>query len=192
MGSGVTKKNKWKPNCSVCQKMKKDKAFREACMASTYFDPNGLESLLEVNNRYAQPFKMPTLYRHMSRHQQDDIDIAEKLAEANGIVSKNWQRKTRQTAHKSLPTAPGLDKEAIENTVAIVEGGGKPDFEKALDKFIKVGEAKLELGQIPISAANLVQAIKVKADIEMRTKDRKLDMLKSMFVGVPPKHDEQA
>lgn len=172
--------------------MKKDKMFREACMASTYFDPNGMETLLEVNNRYGQPFKMPTLYRHMSRHQADDIHISEKLAESRGIQSPNWQRRTRQTAHKSLPVAPGLDKEAVENTVAIVEGSNaKPEFEQALDEFIQVGRAKMDLGQVPISASNYIQAIKVKADIEMRTKDRRLEMLRGMFTGAAPKHDQR-
>jgi hypothetical protein len=173
--------------------MKTDKAFREAVMNCTYFNINGTETLLDVNNRYAQPFKMPTLYRHMQRHQADDIQISEKLASMNGVSTPNWQRRTRQTAHKELPTVPGIDKEAVENTVAIVEGANTtPKFEKALDEFIAVGQAKMQIGQIPISAANYIQAIKVKADIEMRTKDRKLDMLKSMFAGAAPKQDGQA
>lgn len=159
-------------------------------MASTYFNPDGTETLLQVNNRYGQPFKMPTLYRHMSRHQADDIHVSEELAKARGIESKNWQRRTVQTAHKVGPRAPGLDKEVIENTVAVVEGNADPQFVQALDEFITVGRAKMGLGQVPISASNYIAAIKVKADIEMRTKDRKLDMLKTMFSGAAPKNEQ--
>lgn len=169
-------------------RMKKDKAFREAVMNSTYFNINGVETLLDVNNRYAQPFKMPTLYRHMQRHQAADIQISEKMAEVKGISTPNWQRRTRQTAHKELPSElKTIDKEAIDNTVAIIEGGKATSVhEQALDEFITIGRAKMDLNQIPISAANYIAAIKIKADIEMRTKDRKLDLLKNMFSGATP------
>lgn len=162
-------------------------------MNSTYFNMNGTETLMDVNNRYAQPFKMPTFYRHMSRHQTADIHIAEKLAEAKGVSTPNWQRRTRQTAHKEVPSElKKVDMEAIDNTVALIEGRSTTVHEQALDEFISIGRAKMDLGQVPISAANYIAAIKIKADIEMRTKDRKLDLLKNMFSGAAPKHDGQA
>jgi hypothetical protein len=174
-------KQKWAKRCMVCQRMKADKPFRDAVMASTYFNPDGMETLLAVNVRYGQPFKMPTFYKHMKMHQAEDIKISETLLEIKGIKSPNWQR--------NIDRKPKVDIEAVENTVALVEGVNKtPDFEKALDDFIKVGRVKMDLGQIPISAANYIQAIKVKADIEMRTKDRRLEMLKGMFTGAAPKH----
>jgi lipopolysaccharide biosynthesis regulator YciM len=174
-------------------RMKKDKPFREAVMQSTYFNLNGSETLLDVNNRYAQPFKMPTLYRHMQRHQAADIQISEKLAEAKGVSTPNWQRRTRQTAHKEVPSELAkIDMEAIDNTVAIIEGGRATSVhEQALDEFISIGRAKMDLGQVPISAANYIAAIKIKADIEKGNKDRKVDLLKNMFSGAAPKHGEQ-
>jgi hypothetical protein len=195
MGTKVTdvQKRKWNPRCSVCMRMKKDKPFREAVMQSTYFNLNGSETLLDVNNRYAQPFKMPTLYRHMQRHQAADIQISEKLAEAKGVSTPNWQRRTRQTAHKEVPSELAkIDMEAIDNTVAIIEGGRATSVhEQALDEFISIGRAKMDLGQVPISAANYIAAIKIKADIEKGNKDRKVDLLKNMFSGAAPKHGEQ-
>lgn len=163
--------------------MKKDKDFRDACMACTYFNPDGKETLMDVNNRYGHPFKMPTLYRHMTVHQAEDIHMAEKLLEIRGIKSVNWQRQTRATK-------PDIDIKTVESTVEIVEGKkGKPTFEVALDEFIDVGRAKMDMGQIPISATNYIQAIKVKADIDKSNKDRKLDLLKGMFQGAAPKQD---
>jgi hypothetical protein len=174
----------WRKNCQVCQRMKKDRDFRDACLASTYFNPDGKETLMAVNNKYGHPFKMPTLYRHMTVHQAEDIRMSEKLAEIRGIQTPNWQRRTTRGQDKQI------DVQAVENTVALVEGKNvKPSFEQALDEFIEVGRAKMSARDIPISAANYIAAIKVKADIEMRTKDRRLDLLKGMFQGAAPKND---
>lgn len=164
--------------------MKKDKAFRDAVMYSTYLNPHGTETLVAVNNRYGQPFKMPTLYKHMLRHQTADIAVSEAMTEAKGIKSPNWQRKTTRTL--------GVQ-EAVENTVKIVEGDKKEiaQVERALNAFIKAGEALVDTGNMPISAANYIAAIKVKADIEMRTKDRKLEALKAMFSGAAPASAEE-
>lgn len=164
--------------------MKKNKDFRAAVMYSTYFNPEGKETLQDVNNRYGQPFKMPTLYRHMLRHQASDIAVSEKIAEAKGIQTPNWQRR--------IPRKPTAEVEkAVVNTVKIVEGGGKPDFEKKLDAFIEAGNVVLGTGTMTISAANYLAAIKIKADIEMRTKDRKLEALKAMFSGAAPQEKNE-
>jgi hypothetical protein len=169
--------------------MKKDKPFRDACMASTYFNPSGVETLLDVNNRYGQPFKLPTLYRHMTKHQAADIQISEKLLEVRGVKSPNWQRATtRARSNKPAEVAPI---ETLENTVAVVGDSTKSEAEIKVDEFLAIAEEKLKLGHIPISATNYTAALKIKADIEMRKKDRKLDMLKSMFAGAAPKHEEQ-
>jgi hypothetical protein len=159
--------------------MKKDKPFREAIMFSSYFNPDSDESLLDVNNRYGQPFKMATLYRHMTRHQRADIQVSEQMAKARGVESKVWQRKDKAIA------------QAVQNTIAIVDGDSDlPSFEQKLDAFIEAGNVLVSSGQMPISASNYIAAIKIKADIEMRTKDRKLEALKTMFAGAAPKEAE--
>jgi hypothetical protein len=119
----------------------------------------------------------------MTKHQGEDILVAEEVARQRGLVSKNWQR---AGIHKPKPL------QELENTISVVEGPMTPKHEQALDAFIERGKAQLDLGQMNISAANYVQAIKVKADIDMRTKDRKLDMLKSMFAGAAPKQNAES
>lgn len=193
----ATPKNRiyW-PNCSVCQHMKKHKDYRYACMRSTYFDPNGGESLLAVNERYGNPFKLPTLYRHMTRHQKVDIERAERLAKIAGEPSKVWQRQTGQSKHKREAEEVKLAKteSLLANTVEVIEADVMPRqaYEVGLDQFIAMGADRLKHGEMSISAANYISAIKVKAEIERTTKDRRLEMLKNMFVGAAPKKELDA
>lgn len=179
------------PNCMVCQYMKKHKDYRAACMRSTYFYPTGSESLKEVNERYGDPFKLPTLYRHMTRHQKKDIEIAENMVSVTGEPSKVWQRHTGQTAHKRVEESRQLAKteDILGTTVAVVEADVLPRqaYEIGLDEFIALGRDRLKHGDMAISASNYIAAIKTKAEIERTTKDRRLEMLKNMFVGAAPK-----
>jgi hypothetical protein len=162
--------------------MKKHPDYRKACLQSTYFNPNGRESLLAVNERWGYPVKQPTLYQHMKRHQKKDIDTAEELNRISGTQSAVWQR----TAGNR-----GLKKEELENTVEIVETTRTSDqeHEVGLDEFIAMGRAKLRTQDMSISAANYLTAIKIKAEIEKTTKDRRLELLRSMFTGAAPKED---
>lgn len=173
------------PNCSVCQYMKKHQDFRAACLRSTYFDPNGRESLLSVCERWGYPIKMPNVYRHMQRHQIKDIERSERLAKVSGEPSKVWQR----TAGNR-----GLEKKPVEltNTEEIIEAPveTRQRYEVGLDEFIEAGRDRLKHNEMAISAPNYISAIKVKADIERTTKDRRLEMLRSMFAGAAPKKVE--
>jgi hypothetical protein len=186
----------YRPNCSVCQYMKKNPDFKRACLQSTYFDPNGRESLMTVNERWGYPFKMPTMYRHMQRHQVQDIQRAEAFAKIEGKESKVWQRSTSQTLHKREAKEKELEKvdELLDNTVKVIEGEVLPSRQKhevALDKFIALGEEEMRQGKLSITSSHLLNAIKIKADIEMRTKDRRLEMLKNMFTGAAPQKKDE-
>jgi hypothetical protein len=184
------KNQKWWPNCSVCQYMKKTPDFREAVMRSSYLDPEGQETLLAVNARYGSPFKLPTLYRHMQKHQAEDIQKAEDAARVFGTETPNWQRRTVQAVNYQPPaTEPADATELLKNTEKAVEGDVVPrqQHEIALDDFIKLGRERVRKGEIVISASNYIAAIKVKADIERSTKDRRLEMLRTMFAGAAPK-----
>lgn len=173
--------------------MKKHKDYRYACMRSTYFDPNGGESLKAVNERYGNPFILPTLYRHMTRHQKKDIEISETMASISGEPSKVWQRNTNQTSHKREAEKEVIKKseDLIANTVDVVEADVLPrqGYEIGLDEFIALGRDRLKRGDMSISSSNYIAAIKVKAEIERTTKDRRLEMLKNMFVGAAPKKE---
>lgn len=169
--------------------MKKHQDFRRACLMSTYFIPNGRESLQAVFDRYQPvPFKQPALYKHMERHQKMDIDRSEALNKISGTESAVWQRTAGNRGAKNQIGLKKEDKETLVNTADVIEApvpvGQK--YEIGLDEFIEVGRAKLRIGDMNISAANYISAIKVKADIERTTKDRRLEMLRSMFAGAAP------
>lgn len=175
----------------VCQYMKKHQDYRFACLRSTYFDPNGTESLLAVHERFGNPFKQPTLYRHMQLHQKRDIERSERLAKVNGEPSKVWQRNTVKSVVKADPEVEKT-KELLQNTEKVVEApvGPRQQYEIGLDEFIALGRDRLQHNEMAISATNYIQAIKVKAEIEKTTKDRRLEMLRSMFQGAAPQKKE--
>jgi K+-transporting ATPase c subunit len=129
----------------------------------------------------------------MTRHQAKDIERSETLTKMQGQESAVWQR---TSGNKRLKSETGLKKEEakdLDSTVAVVETlptGPTTKYELGLDEFIEMGRAKLKIGDMNISAANYISAIKVKADIESRTKDRRLEMLRSMFAGAAPTNQE--
>lgn len=175
------------PNCSVCQYMKKHKEYRAACLRSTYFDPKGTESLLQVNEKWGYPVKQQTLYRHMQRHQVRDLQNAEAINKLNGVESPVWQRKANAGPRNKV------DAVALTNTQEVIEAPviTGQEHELGLDEFIQKGREKIATGQMSFTAANYITAIKVKSDIEKNTKDRRLEMLRSMFQGAAPKGQDE-
>lgn len=140
-------------------------------MASTYFTPTGVETLSDVVYRYEVPLKLPAIYNHMKRHQWKDLQKAEEAQAPKEV------------------TLPSVLQPPI---VAAVEGEvvSTQDHEVGLDDFIRKGREKLMADQLPITATTYLQAIKIKADIDKNTKDRRLDAVKSLFKGAAPKQDE--
>lgn len=146
--------------------MKKHPEFREQINASKYLDPMGSETLLAVVHRWNDPFGASAMYQHMKRHQSRDLIRAEKAAVA-----------------AATPFA------VIE---APVDGQSQHDM--GLDEVITLGRRSVASGQIKITGSLLLQAIKIKADIEKSTKDRRLDavkMMKGAFSGSSPQEADK-
>lgn len=72
---------------------------------------------------------------------------------------------------KDLTTIPESDVKVVESKDAHISG---------LDDFIAQGREKLARGELHISADSFLKAVKTKADIESKNKDRSLDALKLM------------
>lgn len=140
------------PNCAVCQFMKKNRDFRMRVMQSTYFNPDGTESLSAVSRAFGDPFPGSSLRTHMVRHQKRDIIRAE--AKINPIETTN-------------PVGVMLD--------------ATGDHIGSLKNFIREGDAKLQKGEMSITATTYLQAIKIMADVEKGNKDRKFDAMKFMM-----------
>lgn len=151
------------PNCSVCQFLKKNKDIRDRIMQSTYFNPLGNESLLTIFHEVGDPFPPTSIYTHIQRHQTRDIIKAEK-------------RLTKATTNR--PVISFVD----DNNNLV----GPPQHVLGLDEFIREGREKLATGELGITSSTYLQAIKVKADIEKSTKDRRADLFKTMFKGAAP------
>lgn len=168
----------YSPVCLVCQYMKQHRAFREAVILSTYFDPNGAESLAEVVKRFNDPFPMVNIYAHTTRHMKQNIQRWRRLA---GLEEKSLAMKKKDRA-----------KELLTETMTVVEApvSAQGEHVTALDEFIEQGRRKVASGQMPITAQTYVQALKAKAEIENKTKDRRYDALKSLFGGAAPNKDE--
>lgn len=132
--------------------MKKHPDFRAQVQHSSYLRPDGNESLQEVVRRWGDPFGMPLMYAHMKRHQLKDIIKAEQLLPVQDIPL-----------------------EIFENPVK-----SDTPHEQGLDEFIAKGRQMLADGKLPLTASAVLKAISIKADIEKSTKDRRLDVFKTM------------
>lgn len=152
--SGIGRKY-W-PNCTVCKYMKANPAFRSRFVNSTYFNTDGTESAAEVLYAYHMPFTLSLMYAHIRRHMQSQIKKAEMIQ-----------------ASKAIDVDPLL---IVESPTA-----SSGEHEQGLDDFINEGRAKLAVGELQINATSFLQAIKIKADIEKSTKDRRLDGIKAFF-----------
>lgn len=124
-------------------------------MQSTYFDPQGTESMMDVVRAFGNRFPGSSMRTHMARHQQKDIIRAEARIQP-------------------APIAPML--EMIEPSDVPLD-----PHEKSLDNFILEGDAKLQAGEMSITAQTYLTAIKIKADIQKSSKDRKVDVFKAMM-----------
>lgn len=146
-------------------------------MQSTYFNPQGTESLAQVIHDFGDLFKLPTVYLHMSRHQESDLQKARKR-----FTPRNPELVVHpHNAGAGLPAVAG----AVESAVT-----SQSEHEMALDEFIYEGRQKLLAKEMPITATNFLQAIKIKSDNEKSTKDRRMEMIKQFFTGGGEKKPE--
>lgn len=144
--------------------MKKNPAFRLRIMKSTYFKPDGEESLAYVVHDFGDPFSLQTTYAHMWRHQAEDLKA----------VGRMPKMVTKGKGSISLPKVAS----AVEGEVVT-----RAPHETALDAFIKQGEEKLERREMSITATNFLQAIKTRSEIDKTTKDRRMEMIKQFFAA---------
>lgn len=165
--------------------MKRNRDFSVALLLSSYFNPKGQESLPEVNKRFGEPFTQITLYKHTQRHMKPNVPRWMKL---NGLEEKkNWHTALEKT---KVATAEKL--EVLENTMEVIDKtpSSFSPHERALDKFIQKGDEMVDDGLLKITAQTYIQAIKAKAEIESKNKDRRFNALREMFSGAAPKGDK--
>lgn len=169
----------YRKNCSVCQFMKKKPDFRLRVMQSTYFNPEGHESLAGVIAAFGMPFSLQLAYAHVQRHQPADRErMVKQRLEAEALKAIDRLPNSSKVAGK-VQIAAAVESEVVSNTA----------HERGLDMFIQQGHEMLLRKEMPITATNFLAAIKTKADIEKNTKDRRMDMIKAFFTGGGQKED---
>lgn len=162
--------SKWKPNCSVCQYAKRNKEFRLRVFESTYFNPDGRESPMDVNRSYGSPFGQSLLYACLKRHHGHNIVRAPATVTDDGKVVVDNRFKQTFDIIETIP-------------------GNVSNAELGLEEFIKQGRDKLARGEMQITATTFVAALGKRMEIDAKTKDRRADMLQGLFKGAAPKQD---
>lgn len=133
-------------------------------MDSSYFKEDSKVSAAEVVHAWEDPFKLGTLYAHFKRHQAEDLIRTAVRYRPDGKIEVD--NRFRQTAE------------------IIAEEEGQPRVhERALGEFIQRGRDMMAAGVLRPSASTLVAAIRTQAEIDAKNKDRKADLLKTIFTG---------
>lgn len=153
--------------------MKKSKDFRMRINASKYFNPHGTEAVMDVVRAHGSLFPKDQVYRHLRTHQSEGKAVVPtQVIDGKLVVDSRFK-----------------------GTLEVVEGipdNSTSNHELGLDDFIKKGRQQLAAGQLQITAGTFLNAIKIKADIEKGTKDRRMEALKAMFAGAAPKKQDDA
>lgn len=155
--------------------MKQHRAYTQAVILSTLFDKNGAESMKEANARFNDPFAYDHLYKHAKRHMEPRIHEWRRL---HGL-----QEKTQAMTKKARAG------EILKETMQVVDAPviSRSRHEEVLDLMIEKGYEDVKSGRIRLTAQTLNAALKTRADIENKQKDRKYDALKQIFGGAAPK-----
>lgn len=148
--------------CKHCKYMKRHGAYTQDLFESKYFEKNGQLSLPETMKKYQVDIPVQTIYNCLKRHHHNYTDKPDFILNGKGELI---------TATEKLISQPSE---------------GERVHEMGLDEFINQGREMVARGEIAITASNYITAIKVKAEIEKSNKDRKLDLLKTMFSGAAP------
>lgn len=159
--------------CKTCKYMKKHEGFTYRLLHSKYFDPNGPETMPDVLRAFQVPIHLQTVYSCLKRHHANlNLRAAVVVTNDGKLLIDKRMKETQE-----LIEAPA---------------NGETNHELGLDDFIAKGRNMLARGDMMITASTYLSAIKIKADIEKSTKDRRLDALKAMFQGAGPggKQDE--
>jgi hypothetical protein len=127
----------------------------------------GMESMAEVAIAFKVDINLNTLYKCMKNHH----------AHMKGKPAIRVNQKGEVVIDNNYITTQDL----INSPDGIIN-----NHELGLDEIIHHGRNLLASGQMQVTAQHFISAIKVKADIEKSNKDRKLDLLKSMFTGAAP------
>lgn len=134
--------------------MRRNPKFKDDVLGSTYFDPAGTKGAAGVLVSWHKPFADQTLYKHIKNHMVTDVTLAEE---------RRAKLLLGPVKTDILQTDPGTS------------------HMQGLEEFIAQGRTMLHQGRLQITGTTYLQAIKIKADVVEKNKDRKLDAIKAFF-----------
>lgn len=159
------------PKCKTCQFSVAHKKFHEDLLNSTYFDQNSVEGIPQIVKRWKVQKSLG--YRNVMTH------VARHLAPVK-----------RYNDEKALEIVTQEERQPLPVNLQIEDG--ETAYVRALDDVISEFHTKVKEGKIKLTAQSGLQAIKIKADIETKNKDRKLDFLKAFSaMGQKKQNDEE-
>lgn len=158
--------------------MRQHRAFSEAVLVSTYFNKHGEYAITEVLKDFHDPFPAINFYQHAARHMKPNLE--------------HWRRVFKVLPPSAMVKKKLQAKDLVKQTMEVIDEPtlSQAAHEQALDEFIAKGREKLDYGNLPITATTFIQAIKTKAEMENKTKDRRYDALKQLFAGAAPKEKD--
>lgn len=139
---------------------------------STYYNPQGRETLLQVAKDMQPDIVMSNIYRHAKNHNsrfqiRDDKGV--------NLAARKKKEITKKKALKDLErVAPEL---LLEGEVLTEAQKGWQDI---LDDMIKAGSKDLANNKIKINGTQLTALLKIKADMELKNGNGQNDFIAAM------------
>lgn len=165
------KKFRPESKCKTCMFSVAHKKFHQDLLNSTYFDPNAVEGVTMIIKRWKVQKTLG--YRNVMTHMQRHLAPVKRFNDEKAAMLV-------ETTPAPLPVNLQIEDEA------------ETAYERALNKTITKFEQALENGTIKLTANTGLQAIKIKADIETKNKDRKLDFIKAFSAMGQKQKDGEA
>lgn len=147
--------------CKVCDEVKENTSLLNRIYNSKYYLKSSKESLLQIQEEYADVFSYRSLLNHVKKHQ----------FMSEGDYKDRHLRKIAKDAEKKIL------KRQIES-------------KEVWDEVISQGMEKLQSGELQMRTADLLKAAKDKSDHEMKVKDQQLAMAEMMWFFASGENNE--
>lgn len=147
--------------CKVCDEVKANTKLLNRIYNSKYYLKSSKESLLQLQEEYADVFSYRSLLNHVKKHQ----------FMSEGDYKDRHLRKIASDAEKKIL------KRQIES-------------KEVWDEVINQGMEKLQSGELTMRTSDLLKAAKDKSDHEMKVKDQQLAMAEMMWFFASGENNE--
>jgi len=147
--------------CKVCDEVKENTKLLNRIYNSKYYLKSSKESLLQLQEEYADVFSYRSLLNHVKKHQ----------FMSEGDYKDRHLRKIASDAEKKIL------KRQIES-------------KEVWDEVISQGMEKLQSGELQMRTGDLLKAAKDKSDHEMKVKDQQLAMAEMMWFFASGENNE--